>query len=68
MRIAAALVAAVLSAGCYTVGGYAQVCNGNCGSLSEPTDHCSVLLELGEADSRTATIEARPGGCRISVD
>jgi hypothetical protein len=51
----------------YTVGTYAQVCNGNCGSLSEPTDRCGAEVDLEAGASATATIVARPGGCTIEI-
>jgi hypothetical protein len=56
-----------LAPGSYELGSYAEVCNGNCGSVSPPSDHCSADVELADGAERTASIVARPGGCELTL-
>lgn len=46
-----------LPPGDYVLTAYEQVCNGNCGRLSPPGNHCSVTLTL--APSASVTLDLR---------
>jgi hypothetical protein len=57
-----------LAPGEYTVTAFEQVCNGNCGLLAAPSNHCSLDVRLADGESVELVVTFPvPGACTLEV-